>query len=233
MEEPSSRILMAVFFSLILTLYPMESTPAFIEIAYDDGRPETTSSLNIGEHLAVRFSLPPGLSKAKLLKARIYKAGRSETDVIVHILGSNGITELTAPFTFRLTVESAWNDVDLTGCSIVVLGDFYISIEYLKYYDPLIGRDTTNPRGRSYYGRPSSWTIVNNGENVMIRAVVDGAAPLTMMTGEGSWPLNVLIAFAPYLLLVGVIALVFKIMVASGRLGFRRKTREQECTSST
>jgi len=223
---------MAVFLSFILTLYPMQSTAAFIEIAYDDGTPETTSSLNIGEHLAVKFSLPPSLSKMRLLKARIYKAGRSETEVTVHILGSNGITELTAPFTFRLTVESTWNDANLTGRSIVISDDFYITVEYLKYYDPLIGRDTANPRSRSYYGHPGSWTLVNNGENVMIRAIVDNTWPVTTMTGERSWPLNVLIAFAPHLLLIGVIGLAFKALVASGRLSPRKREKKSGLPAS-
>ncbi len=224
MQKISSKTLMIIFFCFILTLYPTESSPTLTEIAYDDGRPETTSSLNIGEHLAVRFSLPPGLSKTKLLKARIYKAGRSETDMTVHVLESNGITELTPPFTFRLTAESTWNDADLTGRSIVVSDDFYITVEYLKYYDPLIGRDTTNPRSRSYYGRPGSWNLVDNGENVMIRAVLDDIAPVTTVTGERSGPLNTLVAFAPCLLLVGVIGLTFKTLMKSGRLGFRIRT---------
>jgi len=107
-----------------------------------------------------------------LVAVRIYKAGRSATDVAVHML-ADGVTELAKPFTVKLTNDSAWNDATLTAFSVTVPHDFYIAIEYLAYYDPLIGQDTTSPKNRSYCGVPGSWTPIVQGTNVMIRAVVD------------------------------------------------------------
>jgi hypothetical protein len=170
------RILSSVILIVLLASYCVYDGNSLMEIAYDDGRPESTSSLDIGMHLAVRFSLPLGTPEARFMAAKIYKAGRSGVEMKVHVLASNGLTELTAPFIFNLSSDSAWNTADLSTRSILVSESFYITVEYLKYYDPLIGRDTTDPKGRSYYGRPGSWSPVENGENIMIRATV---GPLT------------------------------------------------------
>jgi hypothetical protein len=182
----SLRILAFGLCLMILALNSTQVAFALTEIAYDDGMPETTTSLDIGMFLAVKFSLPSDMPKARLLAARVYKAGRGETDMRIHVLGSDGATNLTKPFAFRLALESKWNDVNLTAHNIVVSEDFYIAVEYLAYYDPLIGRDTTNPRGRSYYGRPRSWSPAPNNENVMIRAIIDHPSATTSRTSQTS-----------------------------------------------
>jgi len=169
----STKPLVAVLLLTVLSSYSIRGVLGATEIAYDDGNPETTSSLDVGMHLAVKFSLPSGMPRAKLVTARIYKAGRSGIEMRVHVLGSDGITELTKPFNFSLSAESAWNDADVSARNILVSDIFYITVEYLMYYDPLIGRDITDPKGRSYRGHPGSWELVSNGENVMIRAVVE------------------------------------------------------------
>lgn len=158
---------------LMILLRASKSAFAEIEIAYDDGLPETTCSLDIGQCVAVKFSLPSGLPSARLVAVRIYKAGRSATDVAVHMLADDGVTEVAKSFKVKLTNDSAWNEAALTAFSVTVPHDFYIAIEYLAYYDPLIGQDTTSSNNRSYCGVPGSWTPIVQGTNVMIRAVVD------------------------------------------------------------
>lgn len=208
MKSFVSKLFIALFFSVTLALCSMHGAFAATEIAYDDGTPETTSSLDIGMHLAVRFFLPSGLSRAKLLTARIYKAGRGGVNMRVHILESDGVTELTVPFSFTLAVEGAWNDADLGARNIVVSDVFYITVEYLVYYDPLIGRDTTNPKSRSYYGRPGSWNLVSNGENVMIRAVVEPLITVSSTVTGTPVAENILVVLAPYLFSACAVALI-------------------------
>ena len=229
MKLSASKLLVVIFFSTILALHSMRDVFAGIEIAYDDGRPETTSSLDIGMHLAVKFSLPPSLPKAQLVTVRVYKAGRSGVNMRGHILGSNGVTELTTPFNFRLAVESAWNDVDLGAQNIVVLDGFYITVEYVMYYDPLIGRDTTDPKSRSYYGRLGSWSLVSNGENVMIRAVVEPLITVSSTTTGTSLAENVLTVSASYLFSACVVALV--LIAFAVRRSRRAKQASTSCTS--
>lgn len=181
--RPFPRILTSC---LCLAILALDSRVAFgaTELAYDDGTPETTSSLDMGMCLAVRFSLPPDMPKARLLAARVYKAGRNETGMRIHVLGSNGATNLTLPFAFHLAFESKWNDVNLTAHNIIVSEDFYVAIEYLAYYDPLIGRDTTNSKGRSHYGRLGSWSPVPDGGNVMIRVIAEYTSATMLKTSQ-------------------------------------------------
>ena len=194
-----------------LALHSAEATFALTEIAYDDGNPETTSSLDIGLYLAVKFSLSPSASEAILTMARFYKAGRSSIEVRIHVLGSDGIKELTTPISHRLASESAWNDLDLLTQNLVVSNDFYIAVEYLAFYDPLLGRDSTNPKNRSYFGRPGSWSLVVGGENVMIRAVVDTARP--MLTAS-------IVRSGLFLAVVGVVSATCVILLRKRRIEF-------------
>jgi len=219
MMTHSMKPLVAVFFLTILSSYSIRGVFGATEIAYDDGSPETTSSLDVGMHLAVRFSLPSGMSRAKLVTARIYKAGRSGIEMRVHILGGNGITELTRPFNFSLAVESAWNDADVSARNILVSDIFYITVEYLTYYDPLIGRDTSDPKGRSYFGRPGSWYPVDNDENIMIRAVVDLSVMPPSTLGETPAAEDMLIVFVPNLFLASLVVLVLLGFVVRRRHG--------------
>jgi len=217
MVTHSMKPLAAVFFLTILALCSIRNAFGSTEIAYDDGSPETTSSLDVGMHLAVKFSLPAGTSRARLVMARVYKAGRSGIEMRVHVLGSDGMTELTRPFNFSLAVESAWNDADVSARNILVSDIFYITVEYLMYYDPLIGRDTTDPKGRSYHGYPGSWNLVSNGENVMIRAVVEPPVTISSTVTGTRVAENVLIALAPYFFLAGVVTLILTISMARKR----------------
>jgi len=209
----SMRPFAAMFFLTILALYSIRGVLGATEIAYDDGRPETTSSLDVGMHLAVKFSLPSGVSRAKLVRARIFKAGRSGIEMRVHILESDGAKELTMPFNVSLAVEGAWNDANVSARNILVSDIFYVTIEYLMYYDPLIGRDTSNPKGRSYYGHPGSWNLVDNSENVMIRAVIEHQITVSSVFTGARVAEDMLIFSVPYLFLACVVAMILVVLV--------------------
>jgi len=228
MVTHSMRPFAAMFFLTILALYSIRGVLGAIEIAYDDGRPETTASLDVGMHLAVKFSLPPGMSRAKLVTARIFKAGRSGIEMRVHILESDGAKELTMPFNVSLAVEGAWNDADVSARNILVSEGFYIAVEYLMYYDPLIGRDTSNPKGRSYYGHPGSWNLVDNSENVMIRAVIEHQTTATSVFTGTPVAEDILIVFVPYLFLACAVTMILAALLV--RKNYDRRISEEEST---
>jgi hypothetical protein len=220
-----------LIFCLCLAIVALDSKVAFgmMELAYDDGIPETTSSLDIGMSLAVKFSLPSNMPRARLLAIRVYKAGRNETDMRIHVLGDNGAVNLTSPFVFHLVSESKWNDANLTAHNIIVSDDFYVAIEYLSYYDPLIGRDITNSNGRSYHGRPGSWSPIPGGGNVMIRVIADHASATSLKTSRTPRSLYVLISESHILPMI-LVALVFVAILAvklrdmaAGRKAHRKK----------
>ena len=149
---------------VLLALHPPEKAFAVAELAYDDG-PEGLSkngggsSVGAGSFQAVRFSIPSTWSGSKLLAARFYKLSPPRAShVRVHVLGSDGITELATPFVFDMRLSNEWNDADLSAHNIMVSGDFYVAIEYLVTNDPTIGYTRGFfVDGRSYYGSPRHW----------------------------------------------------------------------------
>jgi hypothetical protein len=127
--------------------------------------------------MAVRFSLPDGWPRARVLNAKYYLW--SALSFKVHVFGSDGTTNLITP----LVVDpgsgyEGWFKVDLTSYWMVVSGDFYVAIEYTTGYYPRIGDDSDAPDGRSYYGQPGWWTKFGDSPpppalDLMIRADVD------------------------------------------------------------
>ena len=221
MVTHSMRPFAAMFFLTILALHSIRGVLGAAEIAYDDGRPETTASLDVGMHLAVKFSLPLGMSRAKLVTARIFKAGRSGIEMRVHILESDGVKELIMPFNVSLAAEGAWNDADVSARNILVSDIFYVTIEYLMYYNPLIGRDTSNPKRRSYYGRPGSWNLVDNGENVMIRAVIEHQITVSSVSTGTPVAEDILNVLVPYLFLACVVTMILAVLLVRKICGKR------------
>jgi len=212
---PLTLLLMIVIVSTVSFL-PVQEARASTELFYDDGTSDQgiAGSPEIEKFLAVKFSLPSGCSSARLLSARFYKVApdSDDTDVIVHILGSDEITELTTPFTYDIAVDNSWNEVDLLGKNIIVTGDFLVAIEYLIAWDPSLGYDLTSVAHRSYEGTPGLWAISPRG-NYMIRAVIECNAPV----GGVVVPTNKLEILTPYLALAGLVAAVSAVVVVKKR----------------
>ena len=62
--------------------------------------------------------MPPSWSSAGLITARLQKVPfvpRRETEVRVHIFGSDGGTDSITSFAFDVAADSVWNDADPTG----------------------------------------------------------------------------------------------------------------------
>jgi len=207
MSKLGKVILPSVLVALIV-LASSSSVFAATELAYDDGSRESVDCVIPGAYLAVLFSVPDGWSSARLLKARFYKGEYGGTDVKVHIFGSDGSTPLTPAFTFDMTVDDAWNDVDLTAKNIVVTGSFYIAVQWIYPASPWIGVDYSTT-GRSYWSddvSPPSWHLLGNDENVqlMIRAVID---PVRAVGGI-LHSVDKLALLSPYLALISLVGAV-------------------------
>ena len=206
---PLTLLLMIVIVSAVSFL-PVQEARASIELAYDDGTAETGWDGDIGIEHAVRFSLKPGWSSAKLLIARFFIY--VNPDIFrLHIYGS-GVTD---PKLDCLPPGTGWFDVDLSKYNIMVSGDFYISIEYLVPSAPTIGVDTTGPidlRTCSREPPELSWEISERFD-LMIRAVVDPAAPV----GGVVLPTNKLEIVAPFAALAGLVVAVSAVVAVKKR----------------
>lgn len=141
------------------------------EIAYEDGVPESgRSHINVGVQLAVKFSLSPGLTEAKLSAAKYYIA-LHPASFKVHIYDSDGFTDLITPIEVTPT-GIGWFDVNLSQLDLTLNENFYITIELMESSKPFIGLDETKPHaGRSFQGEPDNWKAISNGD-LLIRAVV-------------------------------------------------------------
>ncbi|MDI9644902.1 MAG: hypothetical protein QFX35_06770 [Candidatus Verstraetearchaeota archaeon] len=147
-------------------------------IVYDD---DESDGGFVSKHLGVKFSIPAGWNKAKILTVKFYVNELpfiySSTDIAqvrVHVYGANGHTELSS---LETTPYQGWLTVDLSGQNIVVDGDFYLTIESLGETGVGIWFDVENPDYRSYYGGPGSWSppslIIGVPVDLMIRAEVE------------------------------------------------------------
>jgi len=93
---------------------------------------------------------------------------------------------------------------------VMVSGDFWIAIEYLK--DNIqIGYDSSSSAGRSAFGIPGNWYPIT--ENIMIRAVVDPYYPV----GGVVLSVNKLHVFAPYVILVGLATTASIVLIVKKR----------------
>jgi hypothetical protein len=209
---PLVLLLLIVIVSTVSLLPMQEVEAAPVELAYDDGTYDGHAAQPpAGTLAAVRFSLPDGVSSAKLLTARYFIA-YSPSMFTVYIYDSDFTTKLCPSFDVT-PGGTGWFDVDLTSKNIVVRGDFFIAIEWLST-SPGIGTDDNSPAtGRSYYQNlGEEWTLWP-GLDLMIRAVIDPITPV----GGVVVPTNTLAILTPYLALAGLIAAISTIFVIKKR----------------
>ena len=183
-------------------------------LSYDDGAPNGYDIPNLGEHRAVRFSLPFGWSAARILTIRyhINLNGTFGNDNFgAHIYLADGSTSI---FSQSVTIEPGWVDVDLTSYNLVVTGDFYVSIETVDLF-PGIDYDTDSPLGPSFQGTPGNWIGFDQGRNIMIRSEVEQVTLIPV--GGVTSPINKLEILAPYLALAGLIAVVSIVYIIKRR----------------
>jgi hypothetical protein len=190
-----------------LALSSAQNASATIEISYDDGTPERGMGNPANQYMAVRFSLP--FAPARLVMARFWPY-QIVGDITVHIFDGDGVTPLTSAFIFTLSIVGNWNDAPL---NIVVTGDFYIAVQWIGEY-PDIGYDTTPPViGRSYFGTPGNWGNPVGTLDSMIRAEVDAIGAV----GGVVVPVNTLAVLAPWLAVIGLVAIGTLVVVAKKR----------------
>ena len=199
-----SKVILPTVLVALMVLASSSSVFGATELYYDDDNANSGLSAEPGIEHAVRFSLPPGWSSAKLIYA-LYFIYAEPAIFRVHVYGS-GVTD---PALDNTPFTTGWSIVDLTAYNIVVTGDFYISIEYLIAAAgmPAIGCDTTGPIDlRSYARENSEWEGPSDDMDLMIRAVVDPV--FARPVGGILVPMSKLTILAPYLALIGLVGAV-------------------------
>lgn len=148
-----------------------------VELYYDNGVPFGAGGSGFS---GVKFSLPAGVSSARILAIRYmwYATGDA---LIIHITGPNFAGGLTPPISRTSTagMTGGWNTLDVYNRHLVVSGDFCVVAEKPSEGNGPIVDNGTNT-GRSYWGNSmGSMTRVVyplDTENYMIRVVIEPIA---------------------------------------------------------
>jgi hypothetical protein len=204
------RLLAVAVLAVVLALSAAQNAFAATELAYDKNSWFDNQALNVGELLAVRFTLSDFVSwpQARVVRVAFYVFQGTDT-FRVHIRGNlaascDGLD--LATFDVTPYVLENWNYYDVSG-SAVVSGEFCVVAEWLTNANPSIGlSNPPNGSGHSYRYQGGLW-FHDTGYDDMIRAYVD---PLGTGAPVGGFlePVNKLAVFAPYLALFGVIGAV-------------------------
>jgi len=182
-----------------------EANAVPIELFYDNGFMYAAA----GPFAGVKFSLPAGVSSARILTVRYkYAATGPYATLNIHITGPDHVTELTTPISTLSTVFPGFNDYDVSSLNIVVSGDFYVVLEKTGSGD--IVQDNVANVGRSFMGGSLAGLTTPTLYNLVIRAIIDPITPGPPARPVGGvlTPVNKLAILAPYLALIGLVGAV-------------------------
>jgi hypothetical protein len=199
-----------------VSFLPVQEARASIELAYDNA---TVGGWVGNIFSGVRFSLPGGISEAKLLTIRFVVAVPN-APYKIHITGVDHVTELVPVIDVTSSPASAYpavifTNIDVAALDIVVTGDFFVIVEQINIpgYTPYF--DLTPSVGRSYWGNTLAGLALDPGNyNLVIRVVID---PIGTAVGGVVLPTNKLTLVTPYLALAGLIVVVSTVVVVRRR----------------
>jgi hypothetical protein len=214
----SIKLIVAVL-TVILALSLTQNAFAVTELSYDDGIWNGVGGS--GWSLSgVRFSLPGGVSSAKLTFIRWGQAGGGElSTLVIHVTLADHVTELPgSPISL-----SAWGSpttgcpalwlncygLDVTSYNFIVTGDFFVIYAIDSSSTSAVKKDAADS-GHSFFGDTlADLTHPDSYGDYLIRVDIEPIAPKVQApVGGVVEPVNTLAIAAPYLALFGVIAAV-------------------------
>jgi len=214
-----------VLLAVVLTLASIQSGFAGTWLSYGTGSSNDFGLTPPGSQAAVLFDLPAGWSCANVLAARFYLTNSDPQGLSVsfpvHVYDAT-LGELTPPGTTGTAQRlpaSDWVYVYFSG--ITVMGEFYVSIEapaspslsmrFLECIPDCI------PDSHSYWGvgGPLTWSLLTDQQYTQLQAEVDQCpSPPAPPVGGFVMPVNKFTVVAPYLALLGLVAVVTIVVVA-------------------
>jgi len=212
----SFRLLAVAVLAVVLALSSAQNAFAATELAYDDGNlADNDNAVFAG----VRFSLPTGVTSARLLYVRFAWGGPVANAVNVIITGPDHQT-LVAP-TILLPMSgtgagcpAGWlvggylcSGVDVSGLGIVVTGDFYVILQRIVDL-PLVTRDDANSGHSFEGGNLAGLTTVSLGD-WLTRVDIDPIAPV----GGIVTPVDTFAILGPWLAVIGLVGCIGTIVV--------------------
>jgi len=211
MSGLSKFILPAVLVALMV-LASSETVFAATELSYDDGTPWGSEGLDF---TGVLFSLPTGVTYARLLKVRYQWSSSGQGATLnIHITKADHQTELTSPIpTWSSSSSPSWNELDISGRGILVSADFYVVLENTADGNAKFDQNPVWPQ-RSFGGSSLATLTYEELGDYLIRVVIE---PTARPVGGILVPVNKLTVLAPYLALLGLVGVVTVAVAATGR----------------
>jgi hypothetical protein len=220
----SFRLLAVAFLAVVLALSSAQNAFATVELAYDNGVFFMPVAFTLG---GILFSLPTGVSSAHLRYVRFVLTGAPTPTfpLTIHITRPDHVTELSgSPITFSgvgalptgIGCPAGWTacyGFDVTSYGIVVTGDFFVILDTgVTLAEPVFDSAVSGPPSRSYVGATvtglAGMQRNNNAQNCLLRVDIDPIVAPVGPVGGFMEPVNKLVVFAPYLALLGVLAVI-------------------------
>jgi len=209
-KHPLALLLMMVIVSATSFLPVQEAKAVLVELAYDNGIQADDFHHNC---YGVRFSLPSGVSQARLFTVRFAwtLTGPITGALDIYITGPDHQTLLT-PVLHTYAASGGWNDYDVSNLNILVSGDFYVILQDTGNGGsaPVDGSPSV---GRSFTGNTLAG-LTNPSENLFIRAVINANMPVV---GGVLSPVNKLEIVAPFAALTGLLVAVSAVVLVKRR----------------
>jgi len=150
------------------------------ELAYDDGSADFGFIAWAGAVASVKFKVS---SPVKVLELKFMIWGELRP-VRVHVLDAGFRSMFSRDITPNVVYPN-WFRVDVSGGNVWVCGDFYVGWQWPAGGEPWFGVDNTPPHHRmSYLGSLGSPGLPKEGEDYMIRVIIQESAWLAVPTGS-------------------------------------------------
>jgi hypothetical protein len=222
----SASLLAVAVLAVVLALSSAQNAFATVQLYYDNG---TSNAAYLAPYGGVRFSLPSGVSSARLTYIRWSFFASVTLPLTIYVTGPDHKTQLSgSPVVLSGSgnmpagtgCPAGWttcHGLDVSSYGIIVTGDFFV-ITYKDTigtpYTPEYDTDTTPKTPRSFYG-DSLDLLVNSPDtyNFLIRVDIDPIAPV----GGVMMPANLLALVAPWVAVIGLVGCIGVVLMVVKR----------------
>jgi hypothetical protein len=174
------------------------------ELIYDDGSQEEEAYGEVTDQFGVKFTLPSGWTRAKILKIKYYLINPYGMGFAVGIYDSDANKRLLFRSIYSYApVITGWFEIDLSWANIAVNEEFYTVFEMYYLNKPALGIDSNGSLySYSFDSFLDSKYWVDSPVNYMIRTIV------SRESGETPWRVSATVIIFFLLLITSLFTLV-------------------------
>ena len=210
---------MVAVLAVVLALSAAQNAFAAVQLYYDNG---TESAGSIVDYGGVLFSLPSGVSSARLVYVR-WSVGPNALPLTIYATKPDHVTQLSGspivlpgsgPMPAGTGCPAGWTHcygLDVSSYGIIVTGDFFV----ILYKAGNVPEYDTGPLVlpvRSFYGDSLGGLVNSPDGNFLIRVDID---PIVAPVGGIVAPVNTFAVLAPWLAAIGLVGCIGTVAVVA------------------